>query len=55
MDILLGELTDKNVGAVRVLNDHVFPVQYTEPFYANLHKHVALSQLGEPIRSAVSV
>lgn len=53
MDILLGELTDKNVGAVRVLNDHVFPVQYTEPFYANLHKHVALSQLGEPIRSGV--
>jgi ribosomal protein S18 acetylase RimI-like enzyme len=45
MEIALGEMTDKNVGAVRVLNENVFPVHYGDAFYANLPKYVALSQL----------
>lgn len=46
VEVLLGELTEKNVGHVRVLNDNVFPVSYNDTFYTNLHKFVALSQLG---------
>eukprot|EP00727_Mastigamoeba_balamuthi_P013108 m51a1_g842 hypothetical protein (177) ;mRNA; r:766983-767752 len=31
--VSLGELTPKNVGQLRVLNDHVFPVKYNDNFY----------------------
>lgn len=43
----LGDLTDKNVGQLKMLNKTLFPVSYKEPFYkAVLSNPDYLSQLG---------
>ncbi len=34
--ITLGQVTEKNVGAFRILNNSVLPVQYNDKFYADL-------------------
>jgi hypothetical protein len=32
----LGDLTDKNVGQLKILNAAIFPVQYNNKFYSDL-------------------
>ncbi len=36
--ITLGQVTEKNVGAFRMLNNSVLPVTYNDKFYADLVK-----------------
>ena len=43
----LGDVTDKNIGQLKVLNKTLFPVPYKEPFYkAVLEDPNYLTQLG---------
>eukprot|EP01126_Amoeba_proteus_P045598 TRINITY_DN5116_c0_g1_i10.p1 TRINITY_DN5116_c0_g1~~TRINITY_DN5116_c0_g1_i10.p1 ORF type:complete len:205 (+),score=24.80 TRINITY_DN5116_c0_g1_i10:63-677(+) len=41
----LGQLTDKNVKQLKILNAVVFPVKYRDPFYDSLLRKPDLSQL----------
>ena len=36
IDIDLGDLTEKNVGLLKLLNQTIFPVKYPNDFYTNL-------------------
>lgn len=44
--ISLGQLTDKNIKQLKVLNSVVFPVHYRDSFYDALLRKTELSQLG---------
>lgn len=35
-NIEFGDLTDKNVGQLKVLNSAIFPVKYNDKFYSDL-------------------
>lgn len=43
--IALGELTDKNMGQLRLLNKVVFPVHYNDTFYIDLLNDPSLTRL----------
>lgn len=45
-EISLGQLTDKNIKQLKVLNSVVFPVYYRDSFYEGLLRKPELSQLG---------
>lgn len=42
----LVSLTTKNVGQLRVLNTHCFPVKYQDSFYEQLHANTDLVRMG---------
>ena len=46
MNLQLGLLTDKNIGQLRVLNSHCFPVRYQDSFYEQLLANSDLTRLG---------
>ena len=42
----LGEVTDKNIGQLKLLNSVIFPVQYRETFYKDVLAFPELTRLG---------
>lgn len=50
-EISLGQLTDKNIKQLKVLNSVVFPVHYGDSFYDHLLRKPELSQLGDKTSS----
>jgi hypothetical protein len=44
--IKLGALTSQNVGLLRVLNKHTFPVAYGDKFYETVVATPALTRMG---------
>ena len=55
MEIALGEMTDKNVGAVRVLNENVFPVHYGDAFYASVDSRALEMLRGEALQAVQGI
>jgi hypothetical protein len=43
----LGEITDKNIGQLKLLNAVIFPVQYREDFYKGVLASPDLTRLGQ--------
>ena len=48
--VSLGEVTPNNVGQLRKLNAVIFPVPYSDRFYACVLEVPALARLGTPAR-----
>jgi len=42
LELSFGDVTEKNIGQLRVLNVAIFPVRYNDKFYADLVDHIPL-------------
>lgn len=42
-----GEITEKNLGQLKILNAAILPVRYNDKFYQGLLHHLEYSKLGE--------
>lgn len=45
-DVDFGDLTEKNIGQLRLLNQQLYPVQYQERFYRDILTVGDLAQYG---------
>ena len=46
LSISFGDVTEKNLGQLKVLNSVVFPVKYNDKFYNDLLQHADYCKLG---------
>lgn len=46
LEVTYGEITEKNLGLLKVLNRSIFPVQYNDKFYTDLLASPDLCRLG---------
>lgn len=46
LDLQLVEITEKNIGSLKILNSAIFPVHYNEKFYSDLLYSTHYSTLG---------
>ena len=46
LDLVLAEVTEKNVEQLRLMNELIFPVRYNDQFYKDAYKNLKLAQFG---------
>ena len=54
LDVELGEVSEKNVGQLKLINSVVFPVKYNDQFYRGLLRTYNTAETAELIRLGTS-